>query len=145
MIEKEFRALMPVWLSAMAAVAFSHAAGRNWEWLGIGAYFLGAPAIGSFVFGHEYTHRTMSMLLTLPIPRWRIWLSKMILALVLVAPLTGVAMYAGPLRGGSDAGAVEVALFTLTTLAGICLATWFTMLARNPSPARCSPPVSRVC
>jgi len=131
-IEKDFRALMPVWLSAMAAVALSSAAGRNWEWLGIGAYFLGAPAIGSFVFGHEYSHRTIGMLLALPIPRWRIWLSKMILALVLVAPLTGLAMYAGPLRGGSGARAVEIALFTLTTLAGICLATWFTMLTRSP-------------
>jgi ABC-type transport system involved in multi-copper enzyme maturation permease subunit len=131
-IEKDFRALLPVWLSALSAVAFSHAAGRNYEWLGMAAYFLGAPAIGAYVFGHEYTHRTIGTLLTLPIPRWRIWLSKMLLAVVLVAPLTGIAMYVGPLRGGGDARAAEIALFTLTTLGGICLATWFTMLARSP-------------
>lgn len=132
MIEKDFRALLPVWLAAVAAVALSHAAGRNYEWLGMAAYFLGAPAIGAYVFGHEYTHRTIGTLLTLPIPRWRIWLSKMLLAVVLVAPLTGIAMYVGPLRGGGDARAAEIALFTLTTLGGICLATWFTMLARSP-------------
>ena len=56
----------------------------------------------------------------------------MLLAVVLVAPLTGIAMYVGPLRGGGDARAVEMALFTLTTLGAICLATWFTMLARSP-------------
>jgi len=131
-IEKDFRALMPVWLTALAAVALSHAAGRNYEWLAMAAYFLGAPAIGAYVFGHEYTHQTIGPLLTLPIPRWRIWLSKMFLAVVLVAPLTGIAMYVGPLRGGGDARAAEIALFTLTTLGGICLATWFTMLARSP-------------
>ena len=86
MIEKDFRALAPVWLASLAAVAFSNAAGRGWEWLGVAAYFLGAPAVPAFVFGHEYTHRTIGTLLTLPIPRWRIWLSKMTLAVVLVAP-----------------------------------------------------------
>lgn len=132
MIEKDFRALLPVWLAAVAAVALSHSAGRGYEWLGVAAYFLGAPAIGAYVFGHEYTHRTLGTLLTLPIPRWRIWLSKMLLTVVLVAPLTGIAMYVGPLRGSGDARAMEVALFTLTTLGGICLATWLTMLARSP-------------
>lgn len=132
MIEKDFRALLPVWLSAIAAVALSHAAGRNWEWLGVAAYFLGAPAIGAYVFGHEFTHRTAGMLLTLPVPRSRIWISKMLLAVALVTPLTAIAMYVGPLRGGADARAVEVTLFTLTTLGAICLASWFTMLARNP-------------
>ena len=132
MIEKDFRALLPVWLSAVAAVALSHAAGRNWEWLGVAAYFLGAPAIGAYVFGHEFTHRTTGMLLTMPVSRSRIWISKMLLAVVLVTPLTGIAMYAGPLRGGGDARAAEVALFTLTTLGGICLASWFAMLARDP-------------
>jgi ABC-type transport system involved in multi-copper enzyme maturation permease subunit len=132
MIEKDFRALVPVWLAAVASVALSHAAGRNWEWLGVAAYLLGAPAVPAFVFGHEYTHRTIGTLLTLPVARWRIWLSKMVLAVLLVAPLTGVAMYVGPLRGGGDARMVEIALFTLTTLAGICLASWFTMLTRSP-------------
>jgi ABC-type transport system involved in multi-copper enzyme maturation permease subunit len=132
MIEKDFRAVVPLWLAAVAAVALSHAAGRNWVWLGVAAYFLGAPAIGAYVFGHEYTHRTIGMLLTLPTPRSRIWLSKMLLALALVTPLTAIAMYAGPLRGGADARAAEVTLFTLTTLAAMCLASWFTMLARSP-------------
>src|SRR4029079_11067738 len=113
-IEKDFRALLPVWLSAVAAVALSHAAGRNWVWLGVAAYFLGAPAIGAYVFGHEKTHRPSVRLLTLPTPRSRIWLSKMLLALALVTPLTAIAMYAGPLRGGADARAAEVTLFTRT-------------------------------
>ena len=132
MIEKDFRAVAPVWLAVVAAVGLSSAAGHGWEWLGVAAYFLGAPAIGSYVFGHEFTHQTTGMLLTLPVPRSRIWLSKMFLAVILVGLLTAIAAYAQPLRGNGDARTAEVSLFTLTTIAGICLASWLTMLARNP-------------
>ena len=85
MIEKEFRALLPVWLAVAVALVGAHLTGRNWEWLSVAAYLLGAPAIGALAFGHEYSHRTVSLMLTLPVRRGRIWLVKIASASILVA------------------------------------------------------------
>ena len=75
---KEFRALMPVWLAGLAALGVStlwH--GPLGNSLAVMAYFLGAIALGSLSMGHEYSHRTVPQLLSLPASRGRLFLLKL--------------------------------------------------------------------
>jgi hypothetical protein len=128
-IAKEFRALLPVWTACAVAVV---ASGRSDTWLAVMAvpsYFIGAAALGGLAFGHEYTLRTLSMLLSQPVPRWRIFATKAgVLALLLVA-LRGVLLLV-PLKG-VDTPFAQAAMW-LPVLAGLCVAPWLTLLCRSP-------------
>ena len=55
---------------------------------GLVAFAAGSFALGANVFGHEYTHRTMSGLLALPIRRSRLFMLKLGVLIALVAMLT---------------------------------------------------------
>src|SRR5687767_6011691 len=91
MIWKEFCALAPTWLAiavAIVAAVYGPAAvtGRGSTFYSIGAITLGAQALG-----HEYSHRTLSLLLAQPVARERILLVKLGVLAVFLAALVALA------------------------------------------------------
>jgi hypothetical protein len=93
-VAKEFRALLPVWIASAIAIAAAVLSGpRNHE-LGLIAYGFGSVTLGSQSIGHEYTNRTLALLLAQPWSRRRLLLLKlavltvMLLALAAFASLT---------------------------------------------------------
>ena len=55
------------------------------------AYGLGAVALGALSMGHEYTGRTLSLLLTQPVSRWRLFAVKSGIAALMLVALAAVA------------------------------------------------------
>lgn len=129
MIWTEFRALAPTWLAivvAMVAADYSHSSLRG---LGPVAYFLGAVTLGAQAIGHEYSHRTLTMLLTQPVSRQRILLVKLGVLAALLAALVGVAAIGLSffrLDSRYIAGVIGMPLAL-----GLFVAPWLTMAARS--------------
>jgi len=76
-VTKEFRALALPWLACLACL-FLPAVFDAPMFLGgisVPAYFLGTAALGALSIGHEYTGRTLSLLLSLPARRERLSLA----------------------------------------------------------------------
>ena len=73
---KEIRALLPLWLGCVALVWISAVGDRFWFRAGFLAYLLGSAALGALSIGHEYTNRTLSLLLSLPVSRRRMFAMK---------------------------------------------------------------------
>lgn len=134
LVAKEVRALLPLWLGILAALEIVPALGR---WLSAGPdsiqalelFVFGAASLllGALSIGHEYSNRTLTLLLSQPVSRARVFgakqlvLGTMLLILALVVwitvsePSSGVAMVV-----------VRVAL------GGLFVTPWLTMLSRNP-------------
>ncbi len=90
-ISKECRALLPLWTVALLAIAAPHFLGtdtrsiRAWAMF---AYCAGCIILGAACFGHEFAHRTLSILLSQPVSRTRLWLEKMIVLGVMLSGLS---------------------------------------------------------
>jgi len=129
-INKEVRALLPVWTVCATSILASRWQVGPLRSLGLPAYFIATAALGAWSVGHEHVYGTLPSLLTLPVARRRLWLIKLAVLASMLAPLAILARYCVPLdRGDQDFG---VALFVLSAAAGLCLAPWLTMLARTP-------------
>ncbi len=64
-VTKEIRALLPTWLVCIVAVVAVGALGDPRLYaLGLLVYGLGSVALGALLIGHEYTHRTLALLLS---------------------------------------------------------------------------------
>src|SRR6185295_7486037 len=96
--------------------------------LGVFAYFLGIAGLGALSIGHEYSHRTLGMLLAQPARRQHILLVKLgVLAgmLLTVSAVAGAFIFALgiPLREfGSPP--TKLALLLMPLLCGLFLAPW---------------------
>jgi hypothetical protein len=106
----------------------------RWTWLGgiaIPAYFLGTATLGALSMGHEYSGRTLSLLLSLPVSRARLLAVKLGTLAAVLAILWIVAR-------SSVFGIVPVpppeqsAAALLPMLCALFLAPWLTMACRNP-------------
>ena len=74
---KEARALSTTWaLAAASLVALSFWRTSPAFELGVAAYLAGAVFLGAESIGHEYSNRTLSMLLSQPIDRRRLYAQK---------------------------------------------------------------------
>jgi hypothetical protein len=129
---KEVRALMLPWLACLVTMLACFALGGP-QWLGIGVpvYFFGTSALGAMSIGHEYGYRTLPLLLSQPVRRQRILLTKLA---VLGAMLLTLSAVAGALlfpearaQNSEILAAVVVPVFC-----GVFLAPWLTMACRNP-------------
>ena len=100
MIAKEIRALVPAWTAASAGLV-ACALLRDLSPFGIPAYFIGAATLGAMSTGHEFGSRTLPLMLTLPVPRRRILLTKLVVltSLFFVALLVGETMMDYATRG----------------------------------------------
>jgi ABC-type transport system involved in multi-copper enzyme maturation permease subunit len=132
-VSKEVRALALPWLGCLACLVVPAIANAP-MWLGglsAPAYFLGAAAIGGMSIGHEYNDRTLSLLLTLPVRRERLFAIKLAVLAVMLLILWAVASAlvfsdARLADESSDMAALIPVLY------GLFLAPWFTMACRNP-------------
>jgi hypothetical protein len=125
MIEKEFRALLPVWVACGLALVLPQTAGPSWRPLALPAFLLGAAVIGSWPFGHEYSFRTLDALLAQPVSRTRIWLAKTMVAAVMLAPFTIIAfLVTSPMTHGAP---MSRAFYVLPYLGALFLAPWLTL------------------
>ena len=87
---KEVRALLPLWMTCGAVVALSpFMRGAIHEVSGV-AIVVGTLALGAYSVGHEYMHRTVGVMLTLPADRRRIFIVKLAVIVALVLPLVGL-------------------------------------------------------
>ena len=146
-VHKELRALGPVWLASAALALLGAALRPGGAFIGYaaGTFFLAAMSIG-----HEYTSRTLPALLTQPVSRRQVFITKMLVVVALVAALaalTTVIDFASLDRlWPSQAGYAKSRHAGLTTslnvgpamalllpaLAALCLAPLFTMISRGP-------------
>lgn len=133
-LTKEVRALLPVWLACMLAVgAGAFSADPRVFMLGLAAYGLGSIALGANSIGHEYTHRTLGLILSQPLDRRRLYLMKTgVLAAMLIAL---AAMAWAVLVGDSELVPRSIwrepGLLFLATLCGLFVAPWLTMICRS--------------
>jgi hypothetical protein len=129
-IDKEIRALLPAWLAAAAALTAATGGVYPLKYFGVPLYFIAVASLGAFSIGHEYTYGTLASVLSLPVPRRRVWATKLGVLLPMLAALAALAAWRLTLdRGDRTFG---VALFWLPAVAALCIAPWLTMLSRSP-------------
>ena len=75
-IQKEFRALLPVWAAAGLAMLLA-AATPDLRGFGVPAYLVGVAVLGAMAIGHEYSHHTTGLMLSLPASRQRVLVTKL--------------------------------------------------------------------
>ncbi len=132
-VSKEVRALALPWLACtacMLGITISNSP-RVFGPLAVIAYLVGTVALGALSIGHEYTGRTLSVLLTLPARRERLLATKLGVLIVMLLALWVVAetfVFRG-MPGPAD-GKQMILLIPL--VCGLCLAPWLTMVCRSP-------------
>ena len=127
-VAKEVRALLPVWLGSIAAIyLFAAVGGATSRDLGMLAYGAACAALGALSIGHEYSYRTLPMLLSHPASRARILLVKLAVLAVMLIALSSVAWRTGVIPTRAAAPIVG-----LSVLCALSVAPWLTMLSRNP-------------
>ena len=130
MIEKEIRALLPMWTVAAAGLLAAAFDVYPLNTLGVPLYFIAVAALGAFSIGHELAYGTLGTALTLPVPRWRIWTSKLAVLLPMLAVLFVLADWRFTLNRGDRV--FGSALFWLPAMGALFIAPWLTMLTRSP-------------
>jgi len=138
-IAKEIRVLLPAFgltLSASVLPLLWPSGPEHWAavlaWMGI-LYSIGCLIMGALVFGNEFQQKTMSLLLTQPIPRTSIWKEKMLVlggAIVIGTGALCVALlfFATQLLAR---GVAEWIAFGLIPLGAFCTTPWYTLQARS--------------
>lgn len=127
---KEFRALLPAWAAILAAVV--GAAWGGYPAAASAAYAFGCIVIGAQSMGHEYTHRTLAVLMSQPSPRGRVFLTKLATLASLLLALSAVAWMVLASRGQlPPAVAAHRLMMWSPLLSGLLLAPWLTMICRS--------------
>jgi hypothetical protein len=134
-IGKELRALAPVSLACVVAIAASALRGVLWLGLTMPIYCLGAVAVGSLAMGHEYTNRTLGLLLSQPVSRRRLLFDKFFAtASLLLVLFAAAAVFVLKVSGSATFSrhpAEWTASLVLPVLCGLFLAPWLTMVCRS--------------
>jgi hypothetical protein len=130
-VAKEVRTLLPAWVLAWfvptAVLVWAHG---DPGMLSYGTYFVLCGVLGGTILGTEFSHRTISLLLSQPVPRTEIWQRKM---LVLAGALLTAAI--PPLCALSLSESLKLvvsfALVLAPALNAFCLGPWLSLLARS--------------
>ena len=147
-VRKEARALLPTFAATAIGVAICVWIGSSSFWigwsstfsiwsptfrrLGIFAYGLGALALGAQSVGHEYSCRTLALLLSQPVDRRRLLLIKLSVVASMVLVLGTIAWWLQPPPGSLPKG--SEAWYPVILVAAACallVAPWLTMLCRS--------------
>ena len=128
---KDVRALAPIWIVCLAAMAASVTLNlAPFRGFGVVLFFFGLAALGALSFGHEYQHGTMALLLSLPAQRTRLFLVKVaVLAPMLLTVAAAAALIVFP-----DVHSAELDrpwLAWRAALYVLCVAPWLTMVFRS--------------
>lgn len=139
---KEIRALFPAWMACvLAIVAIGLIGDPRLYALGLLASGFAAVALGALSIGHEYTHRTLALYLTLPARRGRLLVIKLAVLAPMVIALSALAWIAilTPLQVQSATGArawgdswAQMIVILLPMLCALFVAPLLTMLCRSP-------------
>jgi hypothetical protein len=139
-VRKEIRALLPVWLACAAAIVAAavlqglggHRARTFAAWP-ILAYVLGSVTLGALSMGHEYTGRTLTLLLSLPAERRRLYLVKLgvLFPMVLILGALALGLVFTPRAFDPDL-VRRTTIPLLSVMCALFLAPWLTMICRNP-------------
>jgi ABC-type transport system involved in multi-copper enzyme maturation permease subunit len=133
-VRKEFSALWVPWLACLAVMAGCALEGGMWSRLVMPIYFLGAMALGALSMGHEYSHRTLTLLLSQPVRRGRVFAQKQgvlaaLLLTLFIAAIFVMSYATGrPVTGHSSQ---RTAALVLPVAYGLLLAPCLTMLCRS--------------
>lgn len=127
-VQKELRALAPPFaVTLLIVVGFAVVGDARWGSFALAAYFFGTASLGAISVGHEYTYRTLPMLLAQPVKRVSLLRAKLIVLVPMLLALGAVATRL-PFEPFDD----ELAMVWMAPLAALVLAPWLTMLCRNP-------------
>lgn len=130
MIGKEVRALLPAWTLCAVGLLASANGGIPLRGLAPLLYVVGAAALGALAIGHEFSHRTMGLLLSQPVSRYRVLLTKVGVLAVLLGALVAVAWAALPLPQRHP---VFGTVFLWTpACAALFITPWLTLASRSP-------------
>jgi ABC-type transport system involved in multi-copper enzyme maturation permease subunit len=130
-IVKEGRPLFWPWCAVMVTALISLIRPlHSIDWIGLLGIVLGIPLLATLPFGNEFQNRTLSLLLSQPVGRGRIWIEKSCVAFVAVASV--VLLFAfSPLvtetlpDRGQQVNAVAL------IFAVVASATYWTLIARS--------------
>jgi len=87
-VATEIRAIFPAWLFAMLLIAITPLLDDPLAPAAIVlGYGLGCTVIGSIAAGHDFMHRTLGTMLSLPVPRGRLWWTRLMVSLAGMALL----------------------------------------------------------
>ena len=129
MIEKEFRALLPVWTAAAVSMLAASTV-DSLNGFGGPAYFVGAAVLGAMAIGHEYSHHTVGLLLALPVSRPRVLLTKLGVLAAMLSGLMAVGWATIPVVRWN--APFIMAFLCLPPLAALLITPWLTMISRSP-------------
>jgi hypothetical protein len=139
-VAKEVRALLPTWSASMLALIVARALDDPKSYvLGLLVCGFGVVALGALSMGHEYTHRTVGLLLTQPSPRARLLLTKLIVLVPLLLTLAAAGWLAllnplndqFPMGGRRGADWSSPVVIILPVVVSLSLAPLLTMLCRS--------------
>ena len=141
-VRKEIRALFPVWLACAVAIAGAAMLwgsgghrGRTLAAVPIFAYVLGSVALGALSMGHEYTGRTLTLLLSLPADRRRLYLVKLGVLIAMLVTLGALAyglVFAFAAIAFERTSISPITIPLLSVMCALFLAPWLTMICRSP-------------
>ena len=132
-ISKEARALAVPWLACVLCMVLPSVLddprmlGLS---LSVSAYFLGAAALGALSVGHEYTGRTLSLLLSLPARRQHLLAVKLGVLATMLLTLCAVA-YTLVFGDARLPQSIRQTASWVPVFGGLFLAPWLTMLCRS--------------
>jgi len=132
-VGKEVRALAPTCAAVLGAVVVgSQSSGYFLPGAGLLAFGVGSITLGAQAFGHEYTSRTLWLLLSQPVTRQRLFLNKLVVLAAMLATLTAATLllYGEPLRRAASSQ-MSPAMFVLIAACALCLAPWLSMVCRS--------------
>ena len=143
---KEARALLPMWAAVAVWIAAPFLLPVNDPLpYAFSGFLFGCAVLGPVCVGHEFTHRTMGVLLAQPVPRRQLWREKLAvtgaallglsLLLVLAIQLKSTTGLAEVIRRAAEDEPLRVALFVtvpvIVPLMGFCSGPPFALFARN--------------
>lgn len=129
-VVKEVRGLWLAWVSSLVVVILAWPL-QPARGLGILAYIVGAVGLGALSIGHEYTHRTLGLLLSQPVSRRRLLAMKVGVLAAMLLTLAAIANVAVFAFNESDQFRVGIWARALPVLCGLFVAPWLTMLCRS--------------
>ena len=130
---KEVRALFPTYaLILIAVVAGRFAESRTMIAIGLLGYAFGTVALGAQSFGHEYSYRTLALLLSLPADRRRLYFYKLVVLAAMLATLAAVTLllFRDILNLGYRPH-TEPSMLVLAAACGLFIAPFLTLVCRS--------------
>ena len=121
----EARALLPAWVAGVLAASVAGLTRGDVRQFSQFAFSAATVALGAQSIGHDYAHRTLDLMLTLPVGRRRLFVVKLAVVGAMVLPLAAYARILGLF--------VELPALPPWLIAAIalCLAPMLTMFCRS--------------